>query len=60
LIYNAKGGFTFNEVYNMPVYLRLYYLKRLKQQYDEENAAYEKATKKSSKLSRPNIKKSNR
>jgi hypothetical protein len=44
----------------MPVYLRLYYLKRLKQQYDEENAAYEKATKKSSKLSRPSIKKSNR
>ena len=55
LIYNSKGGFTFNEVYNLPIYLRRYYLKRLKQQYDEENSAYKKASKTPS---RPNIKKS--
>ncbi len=39
----------------MPIYLRRYYLKRLQKQYDDENAAYEKAAKKS-KSRRPNIK----
>ena len=41
----------------MPIYLRLYYLKRLEQQYKDENKAYKKASKKSSKIHRPNIKK---
>tara|TARA_A100001515_G_scaffold80967_1_gene64149 strand:+ start:1028 stop:1165 length:138 start_codon:yes stop_codon:yes gene_type:complete len=35
----------------MPIYLRLYYLKRLKEQYKDENEAIEKASKKN----RPNI-----
>ena len=30
----------------MPIYLRLYYLKRLKEQYKDENEAIEKASKK--------------
>ena len=29
IILNSKGGFTFSDVYNMPVYLRTFYLKRL-------------------------------
>jgi len=39
----------------MPIYLRRYYLKRLEQQYKDENAAYEKAAKKSQSR-RPKIK----
>jgi hypothetical protein len=31
----------------MPIYLRLYYLKRLKKQYEEEQVEYDKASKKS-------------
>jgi len=57
LLYHTKGGFTFNEVYNMPVYLRLYYLKRLRQQFSDEKTAYDKASKKDSKIKRPNIRK---
>ena len=36
LIYFGKGGFTFDEVYNMPIYLRRFYLKRLDSQYEDE------------------------
>ena len=36
LILHSKGGFTFGEVYNLPVYLRLFYLKRLESYYKEE------------------------
>ena len=31
----------------MPIYLRTYYLKRLQTQYDDENKAYDEASKKS-------------
>jgi hypothetical protein len=41
----------------MPVYLRLYYLKRLRQQFSDEKTAYDKASKKDSKIKRPNIRK---
>jgi len=46
LIYYHKGGFTFNEVYNLPIYLRKVYLNRLNKQYSDENKEIEKARKK--------------
>ena len=46
LIYYHKGGFTFNEVYNLPIYLRKVYLTRLNKQYSDENKEIEKARKK--------------
>jgi len=45
LIYYHKGGFTFNEVYNLPIYLRKFYLKRLNKQYQDENKEIDKAQK---------------
>ena len=42
LIYYHKGGFTFDEVYNLPIYLRKFYLKRLEKQYQDENKQAEK------------------
>ena len=41
----------------MPVYLRLYYLKRLRKQFQDEKEAYEKHSKKSNQIHRPNIRK---
>jgi hypothetical protein len=42
----------------MPIYLRLYYLKRLKQQYKDEQEAYDAKSKKSKNMPRgPSIKK---
>ena len=46
LIYYHKGGFTFDEVYNLPIYLRKFYLKRLEKQYQDENKEIDKAPKK--------------
>ena len=37
LIYNGKGGFTHDEVYTMPIFLRYFYLKMLIEQREKEN-----------------------
>ncbi len=47
IIFHGRGGFTFDEVYNMPIYLRVFYLKTLEQYYQEEKAQYDKQAKKS-------------
>jgi hypothetical protein len=31
LAYYSNGGFTFEQVYNMPVYLRAFYIKQLEE-----------------------------
>ena len=33
IILHSKGGFTFGDVYNLPIYLRTFYLKRLQKFY---------------------------
>jgi hypothetical protein len=56
LCFHGKGGFNFTEVYNMPTYLRHFYIKKAQQYYDKEKEQYEKANKKSSSgISRPGI-----
>ena len=35
--------FPFSEVYNMPIYLRKFYFKRLQKHYTKENEVAEKA-----------------
>jgi len=37
IIYNSNGGFTHDEVYTMPVYLRYFYLKMLMEQKENES-----------------------
>ena len=37
MIYNSNGGFTHDEVYTMPVYLRYFYLKMLIEQKETES-----------------------
>ena len=36
LILHSKGGFTFSDAYNLPIYLRTFYLKRLTTYYQKE------------------------
>ena len=36
LILHLKGGFTFSDAYNLPIYLRTFYLKRLQTFYKKE------------------------
>ena len=43
--------FSFTEVYNMPIYLRTFYFRRLQKHFKEQAAEYEKARKGTSKPS---------
>ena len=43
IIFYSKGGFTFTEVYDLPVYLRRFYYKRLVTQYEKEKQEHDKA-----------------
>jgi hypothetical protein len=51
--YAGKGGFTFNEVYGMPIHLRRYYIKMIIDTIDEEKKQYENTSGKQ--ISKPNI-----
>ena len=49
LSYFTNGVFTHTEVYNMPVYLRTFYLKQLEETKEREADAIKPKPKKSSK-----------
>ena len=46
MIYHGKGGFTFQDLYNMPVFLRGFFLKEMNDTVEKANAEIEKVTKK--------------
>ncbi len=41
-MFNTNGGFSFTEGYNLPIYLRKFYLKRTIKEYKDRNAEIEK------------------
>jgi len=51
-MYHGKG-FSFTEVYTMPIYLRRFYLKRLQKQLADESDSMKKARSKSKTTSSP-------
>ena len=56
LCFHGKGGFNHAEVYEMPTYLRRYYIQKASKYYEEEKKEMDKATKKKpSGISRPGI-----
>ena len=56
LIYYGKGGFNWSDVYDMPVWLRKFYIKSIEKALKAEGEANKKAAKPQSKgISRPNI-----
>ena len=57
MIYHGNGGFTHTDLYNMPIYLRNFYYKKLLDTKKEEQKQSEKATNKvkSQGISRPSI-----
>jgi hypothetical protein len=61
LVYNSNGGFTHDEVYTMPVFLRYFYLNMLVDQKTKEaEATKDKESDMSPRpkpVARPNIKK---
>lgn len=45
IVFYGKGGYDWNTVYNMPLWLRKYTFKLIKDFYDEEKQSTENATK---------------
>jgi hypothetical protein len=43
MVYYGKGGFAFPDIYNMPVFLRNYYLKMMNDEVEKQNNAQEQA-----------------
>lgn len=39
LCYYGKGGFTWNEVYELPIHLRRYYIQQISKAIEERNKA---------------------
>ncbi len=39
LCYYGKGGFTWNEVYDLPIHLRRYYIQQISKAIEEKNKA---------------------
>ena len=45
LTYHGGGGFTYSEVYNMPIYLRRYSIRRVNEHLEKQKEAQENAQK---------------
>ena len=44
IVFHGKGGYTWETVYNMPRWLRLFTFDKIKKFYEEEAEAYNKST----------------
>jgi hypothetical protein len=57
LCYYGKGGFSWEEVYNLPIYLRRFYIQQVSKAIEAKNKAEQEASTKQStsapKFSRP-------
>jgi len=47
LIFHGNGGFTFSDVYNMPVWARTFYISKIVEFKQEEQKQYDKQKNKS-------------
>lgn len=54
LCYHGQGGFTFNEVMCMPIWLRRFYIKEINNEIKAENDRMKKQNKKKSSLDHVN------
>jgi hypothetical protein len=43
LIYYGNGGFNWSDVYDMPVWLRLFYIKNINEVHKKDKKSHEKA-----------------
>jgi len=60
IIFHGKGGYDWNTVYDMPIWLRTFTFNKLKEWYDKEQEQIEKqnnqlTNKNTSEVARPNI-----
>ena len=43
IVFHGKGGYDWNTVYNMPIWLRRFTFNEIQKYYDEESKAYNKS-----------------
>ena len=60
IVFNGKGGYDWNTIYNMPIWLRTFTFNKLKEFYDKEAKAAEKqnnqlSNKSGKEIARPDI-----
>ena len=48
LVFHGGGGFQYYDVYNMPIWLRIFHIKKISDYNKKENEKLEKAQKKQS------------
>lgn len=44
IVFHGKGGYDWNTIYNMPIWLRKFTFSQIKNHYEEEKKSYDKAT----------------
>lgn len=44
IVFHGKGGYTFDAVYNMPIWLRKFTFNKIKKYYDEEKEAIQNSS----------------
>jgi hypothetical protein len=54
MVYHGKG-LTWSELYNMPVWLRLFYYKKMSEESAKQKEQISKESKKKTKIDRPGI-----
>ena len=60
LVYYGKGGFLYSEVYNMPIHIRRYHIRKINDLHEKHNEEHEKAMRQASQMAQnfpkmPNI-----
>lgn len=55
LVYYGKGGYNWDAVYDFPVWLRKFYIRKINEAIEAENKANKPSTSAPPKIQRPNI-----
>lgn len=57
IVFHGKGGYDFDTVYNMPIWLRNYTFRNIEEFYEKEKEEYDKVNKKPQTLKSNTVKK---
>jgi len=57
IVFHGKGGYDYDTVYNMPIWLRNFTFQKMQEHYEKEKAEYDKINKKAKTMKGGKIKK---
>jgi len=53
MLFYGRGGYDFQTIYNMPIWLRRFYFRKIQESYKDEKEAQKKANEKQSSKKKP-------